>query len=468
MEARERVGGTWDLFRYPGIRSDSDMYTLGYSFRPWAGAKSIADGASIATYIGETAREFGIDRKIRFGQRAIRASWSSSDARWALEVEIGADKTIVSYKCSFLFMCSGYYEYAEGYTPEWPGFARFGGQIVHPQKWPENLDYAGRRVVIIGSGATAVTLAPAMAQNAAHVTILQRSPTYIISLPSEDPVAKWLLPRLPRKLGASLLRWKWVLTSMLFYQLSRRRPARVKNALLSGVRAHLGPDYDVATHFTPAYNPWDQRLCMVPDADLFEAIRSGRTSVVTDQIENFTETGIHLRSGKDLDADVVVTATGLKVGLMGGMKIDIDGVPVDIGKTLNYNGMMFSGVPNLALAFGYSNASWTLKCELTAKYACRLLNYMDANGYAACTPRHDPAVAASPIFPLSSGYIQRAEGILPKQGSRKPWKVYQNYLLDLLALRFGKLTNPSMQFTKRGGKSGRDATPSEPVPSLSR
>jgi cation diffusion facilitator CzcD-associated flavoprotein CzcO len=468
LEARETLGGTWDLFRYPGIRSDSDMYTLGYSFLPWPNPKSIADGPSIASYIGDTAREFGIDRKIRFGQRAMCASWSSSDALWTLKVEAGTQKTAVTYTCSFLFMCSGYYEYAEGYTPDWAGLARYGGRLVHPQHWPEDLDYAGRRVVIIGSGATAVTLAPAMAQNAAHVTILQRSPTYVISLPSEDPIARWLRPRLPQKVFGTLLRWRWVLSSMAFYQISRRRPDFVKRLILKGVRAHLGPDYDVATHFTPSYNPWDQRLCLVPDADLFTAVRSGRVSVETDQIENFTETGIHLRSGKDLEADIVVTATGLKVGLMGGMRIVVDGATVDLGKTLNYNGMMLSDVPNLALATGYTNASWTLKCELTAKYVCRVLNYMDANGYAYCAPRRDPTIIEAPMLPLASGYVKRAEGILPKQGSRKPWRLYQNYLLDLAALRFGKVTNPAMEFTKRNGKPGHAATPPEAQHSLTR
>jgi cation diffusion facilitator CzcD-associated flavoprotein CzcO len=468
LEARERLGGTWDLFRYPGIRSDSDMYTLGYSFRPWPNSKSIADGPSIAAYIGDTAREFGIDRKIRFGQRAVSASWSSSDAVWTLEVETGLDKAPGRYTCSFLFMCSGYYEYADGYTPEWPQMARFGGQLVHPQHWPEDLDYSGRRVVIIGSGATAVTLAPAMAQKAANVTILQRSPTYIISLPAEDPLAKWLQRRLPQKVAGALMRWRWVLSSMAFYQLSRRRPDFMKRLILKGVRAQLGPDYDIATHFTPTYNPWDQRLCLVPDADLFSAIRSGRVSVVTDQIENFTETGLHLRSGKDLEADIVVTATGLKVGLMGGMRIVVDGAPVDLGKTLNYNGMMLSDIPNLALATGYTNASWTLKCELTAKYVSRILNYMDAKGYAYCTPRRDPNITEAPMLPLTSGYVKRAEGILPKQGSRKPWRLYQNYLLDLVALRFGKVTNPSMEFTKRNGKPGRAAPASEAFQNVGR
>jgi cation diffusion facilitator CzcD-associated flavoprotein CzcO len=452
LEGRDAIGGTWDLFRYPGVRSDSDMYTLGYGFRPWASEKSIADGPAILNYIRETAHEFGIDRKVRFGQRVTSASWSSADALWTLEVEVGPQKSLARYSCAFLYNCSGYYDYAEGYTPDWPDFEVYRGQIVHPQQWPEQLDYSGRRVLIIGSGATAVTLAPQMAKTAGGVTILQRSPTYVVSRPAIDGVAKLVRQRLPEKLSGPLMRWKNVLLTIWFYRLARRRPDYVKSQILKLVRAELGPDYDVATHFTPSYNPWDQRLCLVPDSDLFAAIRSGSLSIVTDQIERFTPAGVRLRSGRELEADLIVTATGLRMRLLGGIQLSVDGVPVDIGKTLSYKGMMFSDVPNLASAFGYTNASWTLKCELTAEYTCRLINYMDARGYAYCTPRRAPDIGEEPSLGLTSGYVKRAEGLLPKQGSRKPWKVYQNYLLDMAALRFGKVAEPSMEFTKLGTK----------------
>jgi monooxygenase len=452
LEGREAIGGTWDLFRYPGVRSDSDMYTLGYGFRPWSSDKSIAPGPDILAYVRETARIHGIDRKIRFGQHVTNASWDSQTGLWTLDVEVGEEKKLARYSCSFLFMCTGYYDYTAGYTPEWPGFANYRGRIVHPQQWPEDLDYAGKRVVIIGSGATAVTLAPEMAKTAAGVTVLQRSPTYIVARPTEDGIAKWVQKRIPGKLGGTIVRWKNVLLGMYFFGLSRKKPDYVKGEILKGARLYLGPEYDIATHLTPTYNPWDQRLCLIPDADLFTSIRSGAVTMVTDHIERFTETGLLLKSGKSIDADIIVTATGLKMRLMGGMKLHNDGVPVDLGKTLQYKGMMFSDVPNVALTFGYTNASWTLKCELIAEYVCRLINYMDAKGFAYCTPRREASVAEEPALGLTSGYVQRAEAILPKQGSRKPWKLYQNYFLDLAAFRFGKVADGTMEFTKLKSK----------------
>jgi monooxygenase len=450
LEAREGIGGTWDLFRYPGVRSDSDMYTLGYSFRPWRHEKAITDGPSILQYIRDTAEEYGIDHKIRFSNRVTRAVWSSSDARWTVEVEVGPEKRVSRYSCSFLYMCSGYYDYTEGYMPGWPGMNRFRGAIVHPQQWPANLDYEGRQVVIIGSGATAVTLAPAMAAQASHVTLLQRSPTYVVSLPAQDAIAKRLHKWLPARLAHSLARWKNVLVSMFFYNLARVSPQRVKQQILRAVQDELGPDYDVGKHFTPTYNPWDQRLCLVPDSDLFEVIRSGRISVVTDEIEAFTKTGLRLRSGEELRADIVVTATGLKVKLLGGMQIIVDDAPVDLPETLLYKGMMFSDVPNLACAIGYTNASWTLKCELTSTYVCRLINHMDAKGYAWCVPRRRDEHVEEPAITLTSGYIQRAAAILPKQGSRKPWRLYQNYALDMAALRFGRVADGTLEFGRSG------------------
>jgi monooxygenase len=448
LEGREAIGGTWDLFRYPGIRSDSDMYTLGYSFKPWREAKAIADGPSIRNYVCETASENGIEPNIRFRHQVKRASWSSADARWTVEAERGPEKEIVRFTCNFLFMCSGYYSYAGGYTPEFAGSESFAGRIVHPQKWPEDLDYKNKRVVIIGSGATAVTLVPEMAKDAAHVTMLQRSPTYVVSRPGEDAFANWLRRNLPAKLAYGIARWRMVLLQMFTFRLARKRPEKMKKFLLDMVRQELGPDYDIATHFTPNYNPWDQRLCLVPDSDLFQSIKSGKSSVVTDQIESFTPKGIKLKSGKELQADIIVTATGLKLELLGGMQVSVDGVAVNIAKTMTYKGMMFSDVPNLASAFGYTNASWTLKCDLTCEYVCRMLNYMDAHGYEQCTPRQrDPSIQEMPWFDFSSGYIQRAADVLPRQGSKKPWKLYQNYALDLVTLRLGRIDDGTMEFS---------------------
>jgi monooxygenase len=373
-------------------------------------------------------------------------------------VEAGPERTPLRYSCGFLYMCSGYYDYAEAYMPGWPDMQRFAGRIVHPQHWPEELDYSGQRVVVIGSGATAVTLVPAMAKKAASVVMLQRSPTYVAALPATDPVANWMLRRLPGKVAHPLARWKNVLYGMYLYRMAKRKPELVKKALIDMVRQQLGPDYDVDRHFTPDYNPWDQRLCLVPDADLFAAIRSGKASIVTDQIEAFTETGLRLRSGQRLEADIIVTATGLTVKLMGGMEVLVDGVPVDLAKTLTYKGMMYSDVPNLAAAFGYANASWTLKCELTSAYVCRLLNYMDARGLAWCAPRRlDPSILEESTLPLTSGYIQRARHLLPKQGSKRPWKLYQNYLMDLTLMRLGSVDDGTMQFGRIGSERRRSA-----------
>lgn len=448
LEAREAIGGTWDLFRYPGIRSDSDMYTLGYVFRPWTHQNAIADGPTILDYVRDTAARYGIDKKIRFGHRVVAATWSSARALWTVEAQHGPDREPVRFTCNFLFMCSGYYNYERGHAPEFPGSERFRGRIVHPQRWTSDIDYANKRVVVIGSGATAVTLVPEMAKDAAHVTMLQRSPTYVVSRPAADAIANGLRRVLPIKLAYQLTRWKNVLLGMLFFQLCRRRPEFMKRLLAKGVLRELGPDYDVATHFTPRYNPWDQRLCLVPNGDLFEALKKGRASVVTDHIDTFTERGIQLKSGKELEADIIVTATGLELQLLGGMQVAVDGKPVEFSKVLTYKGMMYSGVPNLASAFGYTNASWTLKCDLTCAYVCRLLSYMDANSYRQCMPNNrDPSVGEEPWIDFSSGYVQRALDMLPKQGSKTPWKLHQNYLLDLLTLKFGSVQDEGMEFS---------------------
>jgi monooxygenase len=449
VEARKTSGGTWDLFRYPGIRSDSDMYTLGYSFRPWKDAKAIADGPAILSYIREVASDHGIDARIRYGQRVVSANWSTPEARWTVEIEQGPEKRKVTITCGFLWMCSGYYDYEAGYLPQFPGIEHFKGRIVHPQKWTDDIDYKGKQVVVIGSGATAVTLVPAMAAEAAHVTMLQRSPTYVVARPAEDAFANRMRRRLPLKLAYAVTRWKNVLLGMYFYQLCKRKPERAKELILKGVRYLLGPDYDVQKHFTPRYHPWDQRLCLVPDADLFRAIRRKQVSVVTDQIETFTGTGIKLKSGDELPADLIVTATGLVLVPLGKARFSVDGRPVDPSKTFLYKGMMYSDVPNLASVFGYTNASWTLKADLVCEYVCRLLLHMERNGYRQCMPHNsDTDLKEEPWVTFSSGYIQRALAQQPKQGSKRPWKLYQNYALDLLSLRFGSLRDSAMVFSK--------------------
>jgi monooxygenase len=450
LEARDSIGGTWDLFRYPGIRSDSDMYTLGYSFRPWSEAKAIADGPSILSYVKQTARDYGVDRNIRFNHRVVRAEWSTAESRWTVEAERTDTGETVSLTCGFLFMCSGYYRYDEGYTPEFPGTERFGGRIVHPQFWTDDIDYAGKRVVVIGSGATAVTLVPAMAEAAAHVTMLQRSPSYVVSLPAEDPLANLARRLLPAKLAYSIVRWKNVLVTMLVFQLSRRRPRLMKALIRKGIENRLPPGYDIDTHFKPRYNPWDQRMCLVPDGDLFEAICAGRASVVTDQVETFTETGLQLASGAELEADLIVTATGLNLIPLGGMEISVDGREVELPKTMAYKGMMLGGVPNLAIALGYTNASWTLKCDLTCEYVCRLLRHMDEHGYRQAAPEiRDPSVKEVPFIDFTSGYILRAIDKFPRQGSKAPWRLYQNYARDIVTLRYGALEDGAMVFSNQ-------------------
>ena len=448
LEARDASGGTWDLFRYPGIRSDSDMYTLGYAFRSWRDAKAIADGPSILAYIRDVAREAGIDRHIRYRHRVRKASWSSEEARWTVEVAVGPGDERRKLTCRFLLMCSGYYDYAHGHDPAFAGIADFRGRVVHPQHWPGDLDYAGKKVVVIGSGATAVTLVPSMATTAAHVTMLQRSPTYVVSRPAEDAVANALRRYLPARLAYGLSRWKNVLLGMVFYQLCKRRPDKARTMILEGVRQELGPGYDIDRDFAPRYAPWDQRLCLVPDGDLFRTIRDGKVSVVTDEIDRFTATGLRLKSGQALDADVVVTATGLELKLLGGMALEVDGHAVDPAETVTYKGMMLSDVPNFATVSGYTNASWTLKADLVCDYVCRLLNHMQRRGLRQCVARlDDPAMPRLPWIDFSSGYIRRSMHLFPKQGDRRPWRLDQNYALDLLNLRYGPVTDRAMKFS---------------------
>jgi cation diffusion facilitator CzcD-associated flavoprotein CzcO/acetyl esterase/lipase len=448
LEAREAIGGTWDLFRYPGIRSDSDMYTLGYEFKPWREAKAIADGASIRDYIRETALEHGIGAHIRTQHRMISADWSEAEGRWTVEIERGPQRERFQMKPRFLMFCTGYYNYAQGHRPTFPGEEKFSGRVVHPQFWPGDLDYAGKRVVVIGSGATAVTLVPEMARTAAHVTMLQRSPSYVVARPAVDAVAESLKRWLPEGLAYRLIRGKNVLSGIYLYNLLRKYPRQAKSRLVKMVKEDLGPDFDVAKHFTPSYKPWDQRLCLVPDGDLFKTLREGRASVVTDHIQSFTPQGIALHSGDLLPADVIVTATGLQLNLLGDAKLSLGGVPVDTADMLVYKGMMFSGLPNVVNTFGYTNASWTLKADLTARYFCRLLRHMDRHQQTVFTPMRDSQTQPEPFLDFTSGYVQRAAAWLPKQGDRKPWRLYQNYVLDLLALRFGQVDDGVMAFKR--------------------
>jgi monooxygenase len=449
LEGRDDIGGTWDLFRYPGIRSDSDMYTLGYSFRPWTDAKAIADGPSILNYVRETAKVYGVDQHIRFAHKVVRASWSSSEACWTVDAEMGDAKTPVRFTCGFLFMCSGYYDYEAGYTPDFPGAADFAGQLVHPQKWTEDSTYADKRVVVIGSGATAVTLVPELAKKAAHVTMLQRSPSYMISAPAEDGLANATRKYLPAKLAYMLTRVRKIILQQFFYTFCMIAPGAAKTYLLGKLRKELGPEADYQTDWTPRYNPWTQRLCLVPDSDFFSALKSGRASIVTDHIETFTQNGIKLKSGTLLEADLVVSATGLTLLGLGGVQVQVDGAPMLLHQKVTYKGMMYNDVPNLATSFGYTNASWTLRADLTCNYVCRLLNHMDKTHTQMCTPRlRDAAMATKPWVNFSSGYFQRAVNILPKQGDKKPWTQSQNYTVDLMMLKYGALDDGVMEFAK--------------------
>jgi monooxygenase len=448
LEARADLGGTWDLFRYPGIRSDSDMHTLGFRFKPWTDGTSLADGDSILSYVREAATESGVVDKIRYHHRVVSASWSTPDSLWTVQVERGDTGETVSYTCGFLFMCSGYYRYDEGYSPEFPGIDSFGGQVVHPQHWPEDLDYAGKRVVVIGSGATAVTIVPAMARAAGHVTMLQRSPTYVVSVPGEDPIANFVRRVMPLKAAYALVRWKNVLLQMLVYRLSRSRPKLVRKLIKNGTIKALPPGYDVDKQFNPKYDPWDQRMCAIPNGDLFKAISDGSAEIVTDRVASFTEQGIELESGDRLEADIAITATGLNLLFLGGMTITVDGQEVDVSKTMTYKGMLLSDVPNLAFTLGYSNASWTLKADLTSEYVCRLIQHMDAHGYARCMARaHDIEPSEDPLVELTSGYVKRALEHLPKQGPGEPWQLKMNYARDLRSLRHGPLTDSAMEFS---------------------
>jgi cation diffusion facilitator CzcD-associated flavoprotein CzcO len=456
LEGRESLGGTWDLFKYPGVRSDSDMHTLGFSFKPWTEAKSIADGPSILKYLKQTVSQFGIDKHIRYGQLVTKAQWSTDDAQWTVTSTNKATDTTNTYTCSFLFMCSGYYSYKKGHTPEFTGRERFKGTIVHPQEWPTDLDYVGKRVVVIGSGATAVTIVPSMADKAAHVTMLQRSPTYMVSRPDHDVLANRMRKVLPPKMAYNLTRFKNTWRQQLVYNKTRTDPNKVKQLLLGGIQLELGAEYDIAKHFTPNYNPWDQRLCLVPNGDFFKSMREGKASVVTNHIASFTETGIQLASGEHLDADIIVTATGLELVTLGEMDFFVDGNQVDFAKTWTYKGFAYSDIPNLASTFGYINASWTLRSDLTAEYVCRLLNHMRKKGVVQCTPRlreQDRNMKERPwIDGFSSGYMQRMMHRMPRQGDHEPWINPQNYRRDKKMFKHSPIDDGVMQFSKQSAR----------------
>ena len=455
IEARQAVGGTWDLFRYPGIRSDSDMYTFGFKFKPWVSPKAISPGADIRHYLNEAATENGIDQHIQFGQKVIAAAWDTETALWTLQLKNLQNGDIHAVTCGFFFSCGGYFNYEQGYSPEFKGRDEFEGQIIHPQHWPEDLDYAGKKVVVIGSGATAVTLVPTLAKTAASVTMLQRSPTYIASRPEQDTLANSFRRYLPTKWAYRLSRWKQILLHLYIYSFCKRHPERAKRLIIKGVKEQLGDDYDVAKHFTPSYNPWDQRICLVPDGDLFAAINSGVADVVTDHIDAFTSSGIRLQSGDELSADIIVTATGLNVEIFSGMELSVDGRVINPAETYCYKGMMLSGLPNLAFSMGYTNASWTLKSDLVAEYVCRLLNHMDAKGESFCTPMvPEEGVEEEPFMDFTSGYVTRALASLPKQGVSKPWKLYQNYIKDRLSLGRGAFEDDCMKFGRVGSAGG--------------
>jgi monooxygenase len=453
LEARDTLGGTWDLFRYPGVRSDSDMFTLGYRDRPWADARMLAPGHAILDYVRQSAEEFGVGEHIRYGLRVTRAEWSTVDARWTVTAEHGGTGESVEFTCGFLYVCSGYYRYDEGYTPDLPGIGAFGGDLVHPQHWPADLELGGRRVVVIGSGATAVTLVPALAERGARVTMLQRSPTYIAAVPAVDRTVERLLNRWPggltRRLAMAVIRWRSILNGILIYQLARRAPGLVKRVLRRRALRALPPGYDIDRHLTPVYDPWDERLCAAPDGDFFAAIRTGAAEIVTDGIVEVTGEGVRLASGRQLPADVLVTATGFRLMLFGGIAFAVDGVDVDLSRATAYKGMMVSGLPNFAFAMGYTNASWTLKIDLVNDHIVRLLRLMRRRRYRIVVPRETPAAfPPRPLLPLQSGYIRRSEHLLPKQGTRTPWRLHQNYLRDTVLLRARAVESEGLEFSR--------------------
>jgi len=452
LEGRDNIGGTWDLFKYPGIRSDSDMYTLGFAFRPWIDKKAIADGPSIMKYLNEAVDDYGLKEKIDFGKKVVAAAWSSEDFTWSLHVH-DSNESEQLYTCRFVFVCTGYYNYDKGYTPDFPGKDSFEGEFIHPQFWPEDLDYTDKKMVVIGSGATAVTLIPELAAKGKHVTMLQRSPTFITAGPSEDKLANWMNETLPQNLAYKITRWKKIRVGQFFYKLARKYPRFMKGLLIKGAQKEMGDDFK-PEHFTPKYNPWDQRICLAPDSDFFESVKSEKADIVTDTIETITKNGIKLSSGKHLDADIIISATGLELKFLGGMAVTVDGESINFADTVAYKGMMFSGIPNLTLAFGYTNASWTLKCDLSNAYFCRVIQYMDEHGFSKCVPhQNDPELELESFVDFNSSYILRYIETYPKQGSKEPWKLKQDYYQDLKKLKKERVDDDFMKFSSSSKKS---------------
>ena len=449
LEMRDKIGGTWDLFKYPGIRSDSDMYTLGFAFRPWKAAKAIADAPAIMDYLKGAVKDGNLNEKIHFNTKVVEAKWSSPDGKWFVTIEDTKSGAQTVRSCKFLHSCAGYYNYDHGYQPDFPGADSFKGKMVHPQFWPEDMDYSGKKVVVIGSGATAVTLVPAMAEKAAHVTMLQRSPTYIVARPAEDGFANAVRKFLPPMMAYGLTRWKNVLMGRFFFWLARTYPDVIKKRLLDELPDLLPEGFDIKKHLTPRYNPWDQRICLAPDGDFFTAIRNDKADICTDHIERITETGIELKSGETLEADIIVSATGLDLNFLGNVAVTVDNEPVEPANLLNYKGMMYSGIPNLVASFGYTNASWTLRCDLTSRFLTRMINYMDRKNLASVTPTPDGSdIVTEALLDFSSGYITRKSAELPKQGSIKPWVMYQNYIADIFLVKVGALRDRGLKFSK--------------------
>lgn len=444
LEGRDNLGGTWDLFKYPGIRSDSDMYTFGYAFRPWTEGKDIASAESIIRYLKQTSEEFGVDEKIRYVHRVTKVNWSTADKHWVVDVTKGGISFQMS--CQFLLTCTGYYDYNNAYLPKFEGYGDYAGTIVQPQFWPEDLDYKNKTVLVIGSGATAITLVPSLAGETKHVTMLQRSPTYVFTRPAKDKIANFLRKILPTKTAYRLARTKNVLLNIFMFNRARSKPDKVRKFLHKMAKDELGDSVDVDVHFNPSYNPWDQRLCLIPDSDLFNVLKDGSASIVTDHIERFTKTGVKLKSGANIEADIIVPATGLNLQFLGGIEASVDGKKLEVADLLNYRGMMFGGVPNMAAVFGYTNASWTLKADLTCGYVARLLNYMDKHGYEIATPTPPENMDTEPLVNLQSGYFLRSVDALPKQGTETPWRNPENYLKDYKTIRWGKFNDGVMAF----------------------
>ena len=449
LESRNNLGGTWDLFKYPGIRSDSDMTTMGYRFKPWTGKNLVADGGAILDYLNDVVDENGFRDKIQYDSHVTKAWWKSNESKWYVTYQDSAHGNESMITCNFLYFCVGYYDYENGHEPEFEGQSDFNGDIIHPQHWPENLNYKDKNVVVIGSGATAVTLIPSMADETKHITMLQRSPTYYMVRPNIDPIGAFFRRFMGKTVSYFVMRWKNIQLQSWFFKRARKDPKLIKEFLIGVVKEKLNPEYNVDKHFTPSYNPWEQRLCLVPDGDLFNAINEGKASVVTDHVDSFTSNGIKLKSGNELPADIIVTATGLKLMICSNIEIKVDDETIDISDTMTFKGMMVSNVPNVVWTFGYTNASWTLRADLTAEYTCKILNYMDKHDYKVATPSPNSEIGEDGTWlDFNSGYVTRSAHLFPRNGDRDPWRNTQNYIKDVVDLRYGNVKDEELIFSK--------------------